>query len=103
MVRVSDGGSALYLLPAEFEALSDEMLRTALSLASRRKVVETEAGAPTVPSRAAQTSQAQPSPVAPTPKLTRTPAVTAATPALDDKAGSVTSPRRAGRPAQSLW
>jgi hypothetical protein len=73
MVRVSDGVSVLYLLPAEFDALSDDMLRTALLLAAHRIVAETETGAPTVPSRMAQGSQGRPA------RVPRTPAAVAAT------------------------
>jgi hypothetical protein len=93
MVRVSDGASTVYLFPAEFEALDDDMVRTVLSLAAHRNATATE------PSVAATTRPGQPQP-RPAP---RSPASVATRSAPDDKAGSVTSPRRVGRPAQSLW
>ncbi|HEY1967875.1 MAG TPA: hypothetical protein VGH89_08000 [Pseudonocardia sp.] len=96
MVRVSDGASTVYLLPAEFEALDDDMVRTALALAAHRKVTATEPSAPP-PSHPAQPQATRPTPVP------RKPTSVTTTGGPDDKAGSLTSPRRAGRPAQSLW
>jgi hypothetical protein len=97
MVRVSDGASTVYLLPADFEALDDDMVRTALALAAHRTATEPAPNATPTPSRTAQPQATRP------PPEPRKPATVTTTGGPDDKAGSLTSPRRAGRPAQSLW
>jgi hypothetical protein len=97
IVRVSDGASAVYLLPAEFDALDDDMVRTALASAARQHATERGPIATPMPSRAAQPPATRPPPVP------RKPASVTTAGGPDDKAGSLTSPRRAGRPAQSLW
>jgi hypothetical protein len=107
MIRVSDGTAAVYLLPAEFEALDDEMLRTVLSLAAHRSVADGEPGPlavepdaealPGAPSATVRPSTAPPRPA------TRSAVSAASAGGSQDKAGSATSPRRASRPAQSLW
>ncbi|HEY1967740.1 MAG TPA: hypothetical protein VGH89_07315 [Pseudonocardia sp.] len=91
IIRVSDGAATVYLLPAEFDALDDEQLRAKLSQAPYRALADTAVTIPTKSARAAQ------------PPLARTPAPATAARGQKDNLGSLTGPRRAGRPAQPLW
>jgi hypothetical protein len=92
IIRVDDGVSRVYLLPAEFESLDDDMLRAKLSQAVYQALADTAAPAPT-----------RPSPAPSERPVTCPPARAGATRTPRDTLGSLTGSRQTGRRAQPLW